>query len=610
MDYAKLGFKAGIEIHQELNTGKLFCNCSSSMEEEELVSETVRKLRAAAGETGKVDSAAAYEQLRDRNFVYLSFKNEACLLELDEEPPLPVNKEAFDIALGFAKLTRLKVPDTICVMRKTVSDGSAVSGFQRTMLIGIESKDSYIETSLGKVKINQLNLEEDSGKIIKKEGNKIYYSLSRLGIPLLEIGTDASIKNPEHVKEVALELGTLLRSFNVRRGIGTIRQDVNVSIRGGARIEVKGWQDLRKLEELVKNEVLRQYNLLEIKNELEKRGLKKFTKNSKEVTSVFEKTHSKILSGIIKDNGKVYALALPRFAGLLKRELCPGKTFGRELSEYAKAYGTKGMIHTDEDLAKYKLEKEFDILKKELDAGKEDLIIVISEKEQIARKAADAVYDRALYCLKGVPEETRIPNHFDATSSYARPLPGTHRLYPETDVPLIEISKKKIASVKIPELVTDKVERYSREYKIEEGMAKEIIREGFDYESYVRNYENTEPSLIARILITIPKEVKRKLGKEIDIEKHADDILKRIDKGEINKDSVYDILALIAEGKEADYSRFSMLTEVMLEKKIKEIVEQNKGAAFNAVIGKVMEQLRGKAEGKKIVEITRRLHQG
>jgi len=276
IDYKKLGFKAGIEIHQELNTNKLFCNCSSNLKEVNLISKTKRKIRAVAGETGEVDLASFYEQMRNRQFTYHEFENESCLVDLDEEPPKPVDSDAFNIALGVAKMFKLDIPDTICVMRKTVTDGSAVSGFQRTILIGTGNKNSILKTSKGNVIIDQLNLEEDACKIIKKEENNVHYSLSRLGIPLLEIGTDASIIDPEHFKEVALLIGTYLRSFKVKRGLGTIRQDVNVSIKGGARIEVKGWQDLKNVELLVKNEVLRQKNLLEIKDELKKRKLNKF----------------------------------------------------------------------------------------------------------------------------------------------------------------------------------------------------------------------------------------------------------------------------------------------------------------------------------------------
>ncbi len=605
LDYNKLGFKAGIEIHQELNTNKLFCNCSSDMREKNLVSKTKRKIRSMAGETGEVDAASAYEQFRDRNFIYHSYENESCLVEQDSEPPHPVDSNAFNIALGVAKLFKLIIPDTICVMRKTVTDGSAVSGFQRTMLIGIESKDSVLKTPTGNVKIELLNLEEDACKIIKKEKSQVHYSLSRLGIPLLEIGTDPSIKNPEHVVEVAKEIGTLLRSFNVKRGIGTIRQDVNVSIKDGARIEVKGWQDLRKLKQLVENEVLRQYNLVQIKKELEKRKLKKFSKKSKDVTNIFKKSKSKIISDLIKNKGKVYALLLPHFSELLKKDLCPGKTFGKELSEYAKAYGTKGMIHTDEDLKIYKLENEFEKLKTLFNAKKDDLILIVAEKNEIAEKAINAVYERALYCLKDVPEETRIPNHHDATSSYARPLPGAHRLYPETDIPNISVTKKMLNSIKLPELVSEKVIRYAKKYKINENLAKELVNLNLDVELYTKKY-NLEPKFIVTTLIETPKEIKKRYNKEIKIQKYVDKLFDKVSKKEINKDAVFEILVEKAHNRKVDYSKYNSMSDSDLEKEIKKIISKNKDLPVNAIIGKVMAKLRGKAPGKKIVDLIKK----
>ncbi|MFH2019863.1 MAG: Glu-tRNA(Gln) amidotransferase subunit GatE [archaeon] len=607
IDYKKLGFKAGIEIHQELNTKKLFCNCSSSFKEKKLDSNTHRKMRAVAGETGDIDLASAYEQFRNREFIYHGYDNEACLIELDEEPPLPVDNEAFETALTVAKLFKLKIPDTICVMRKTVTDGSAVSGFQRTILVGMESSDSDLETSQGKVKIQQLNLEEDACKIEEKKDETVYYSLSRLGIPLLEIGTDASLKDPDHVYEAALLIGTYLRSFNVKRGLGTIRQDVNVSIAGGARIEVKGWQDIKKLKELVENETLRQYNLLEIKKELEKRGLASFQKKSENVTKVFEKSESKIISDLIKHGGQVHALLLPKFSGLLKKEVCHGKTFGKELSEYAKAFGTKGMIHTDEDISKYKLEKEFEELRKKISCGPSDLMIVIAEKEDIAVNAVHSVYERALYCLKGIPEETRIPNHHDATSSYARPLPGAHRLYPETDVPNIIVDAGFVDRIKLPELLPEKIRRYNKEFGLDEGLSKEILRKELDFDELVHKFDKIDPKFLASVIIEYPKEIRKRYNKTILTEDHADLIFSKLNQKKISKEAIFEILVDLAEGKKVDFAKYAVMDDSELEKEIKKIIKENIGSPQNALIGKVMEKLRGKADGKKIIDTIKKL---
>ena len=263
MDYQSLNFKCGLEIHQQLNLNKLFCNCQSSLNEEKLNIEFERKIRSSAGETGKTDIASKFEHEKNKLFIYQGYENEYCLVDMDEEPPHRLNQEALKVALTLAKLLKLEIPKILCVMRKTVSDGSACSGFQRTMLIGLESENSYLETKEGRVKITNLFLEEDACKIIKKEDHKVYYSLSRQGIPLIELNTDASIKTPEQAKEIASMIGLILRSFpEVKKGIGTIRQDVNLSVKNQQRVEIKGFQDIKNMPQIINNEVQRQLEIL------------------------------------------------------------------------------------------------------------------------------------------------------------------------------------------------------------------------------------------------------------------------------------------------------------------------------------------------------------
>src|SRR3989344_477864 len=237
LDYDKLGFRCGLEIHQQLDTNKLFCNCPSIVRDENPDILIKRRLRAVAGETGKIDIAAKYELEKNKEFIYEACSTSTCLVELDEEPPHPINQEALDITLQIALLLKAKIVDEVQMMRKTVIDGSNVSGFQRTALV---ATDGYIETSLGKVRIPIICLEEEAAKKISETKDSVTYRLDRLGIPLVEIGTEADIKNPEHAKETASLLGMILRSTGkVKRGLGTIRQDVNISIREGARTEIK-----------------------------------------------------------------------------------------------------------------------------------------------------------------------------------------------------------------------------------------------------------------------------------------------------------------------------------------------------------------------------------
>jgi len=609
LNYKELGFLCGIELHQELNNKKLFCNCTTALKEQQKTFEIKRKLRATAGELGKTDAAAAFEQLRDKEFSYQGFNNEACLVEADEEPPHPANQEHLQNTLTLAKLLKLEIPDTLYVMRKIVTDGSACSGFQRTILIGLEGNDSFITTNKGKVKITQLNLEEDSSKILKREDGTTTYSLSRQGIPLWEVSTDASIKDPEHTLEVAKHLGMIFRSFpTIKRGIGSIRQDVNISIRGGTRIEVKGWQDLKTLPLLIENEVLRQKKLLDIKEELHKRGLKEIKETPLKVTEIFTKTSSKIIQSTLSNNGDVYALKLPHFTGLLKQEVCPGKTFGKELAEYAMSHGTKGMIHSDEDLSKYGLIEEFKDVCERINSKPEDLVLIVSEQEDVAKKSIQAVLERAKYCLIGIPKETRVPNHVNATSSFARPLPGAGRMYPESDLYPLPIDKKTFKKLKLPELFEDKIQRISKKYSLNKEKVKEALREGQNLEDYFNKYKNIQPKFILTIILELPKEIKTRFNLNSDIleEKHYHQVLELLSKETVPREAAIDLLLELIKTGTINLEKYKTVSDKDLENGIKKIIEQHKGAPFNALMGEAMKAYRGRADGKKIAELIKK----
>jgi len=272
-DYKKLGLKCGIEIHQQLDTThKLFCSCPARMSDDEPCCEIRRRLSAVAGETGKVDAAARYESLLGRTFIYRIYDRETCLVETDEEPPHDINREALETALKISLMLGCEIPEEVHTMRKIVIDGSNTSGFQRTLMVGLNGK---LETGKCEVGITNVCLEEDSAQIIEKRDDVTVYGLDRLGIPLVEIGTTPDIHTPEDARAVAERIGMILRSTGaVKRGLGTIRQDVNVSIEGGARIEIKGAQELRMIPKLVEKEARRQASILAIRDELRKRGFR------------------------------------------------------------------------------------------------------------------------------------------------------------------------------------------------------------------------------------------------------------------------------------------------------------------------------------------------
>jgi len=255
IDYSKIGLKAGLEIHQQLDTGKLFCNCPGYLRSEEPDYLVTRKLHKVAGEAGEVDIAVEYEAARGKEFVYQGYNDTICLVELDEEPPHQINQHALDEVLKIALLLNCEIYPVTQIMRKTVIDGSNTSGFQRTFLI---AHSGWIETSFGKVGIESVALEEDAARIVSREDKKVTYRLDRLGIPLVEIGTGPDLKTPEHIKEAALKIGEILRACKVKRGLGTIRQDLNISIKGHSRVEIKGFQDPKMMIKTTDLEIKRQ----------------------------------------------------------------------------------------------------------------------------------------------------------------------------------------------------------------------------------------------------------------------------------------------------------------------------------------------------------------
>lgn len=267
-NYSDLGLKCGLEVHQQLEAGgkKLFCNCPSVLRSDESDFFVSRKLHAVAGESGKVDVAAQYQASLNKEFVYEGY-DITCLIELDESPPREINEEALKTALQVALLLNCEIFPISQIMRKTVIDGSNTSGFQRTVLI---AKNGYVETEYGRVGIDTICLEEDSARIISSNDREATYRLDRLGIPLIEIATSSDIKNPEQAKEVALYIGEILRACKVKRGIGTIRQDVNMSVLefGGTRIEIKGVQKPELIIKTINSEIERQKSLFENKEKI------------------------------------------------------------------------------------------------------------------------------------------------------------------------------------------------------------------------------------------------------------------------------------------------------------------------------------------------------
>lgn len=477
IDYDKLKFKAGLEIHQQLDSHKLFCNCPSVLRKDEPDFEVSRKLHAIAGESGEVDVAVLYQKQLNKEFVYQGYDT-TCLVELDEEPPREINKDALKIALQIGLLMNMHPVSITQIMRKTVIDGSNTGGFQRTSLI---AQNGYLETSLGRVGIKYLYLEEDAARIIERGEKKDIYRLDRLGIPLVEIVTEPDLKSAEHVKEVALMIGDILRSCRVKRGIGTIRQDVNISIRDEKRVEIKGMQDMKIFVQAIENEVLRQKKLSDSKNPV---------------------------------NNEV-------------RNVLP-----------------------------------------------------------------------------------------DATTEFMRPLPGASRMYPETDLPLLKISRDLINEAKkdLPKLRVEE-EQHLRNQGLSEEMIKLLFKLG-----KLENYKallNTinEPQLIAKTILLWPKEIATKIGKELEeVEKILEDlfenVLDAVKKKKISENDVKDVLIRIVSGATIEEALKIDKKDIdEIEEKILNIIKEKPGLSSNAYMGLVMKEMKSKISGKEAIElINKHLH--
>ena len=601
MTYEKLGLKCGIEIHQQLEGKKLFCNCPTKLRDDQPHFTIERKQRASAGEEGKIDVAAQQEQTRDKTFIYEGYKDTNCLVECDEEPPHEINSDALHTSLQFCKLVEADVSPVIQVMRKTVIDGSNTSGFQRTGLI---ARNGKIDTSEGEVRIANISLEEDACKIISQSADSKIYSLDRLGIPLIEIGTHPDIKSPEQCQETAKKLGMFLRSLpGVKRGLGTIRQDVNVSITGGTRIEIKGAQDLKIIPLWVELEIKRQSELLKIKDEI--KGIRLNKLEIVDLSTILQDCESKIVKKTFENNGKILGIKLTNFSGFLGRELQPSYRLGTELSGRAKIIaGVGGLFHSDE-LPNYGI-TEISRIRKKLQCEVNDAFIIVADDEKKARKALETAYQRVKELFQGIPKEVRKPNA-NGTTAYMRPMPGAARMYPETDVPLIFPNTK---GIELPELLEEKIKRFQKNYNLSGDLAQFIAKSNKVslFEELVGKYKDLKPAFIAETLTSTLLEIKRKYSLstgELNDEQF-NELFKYLDSGKIHKDIIIDVLIDMIKGK-FDLKNYESISNEDIEKEIKEIVEKNKGAPYGALMGICMKQLAGKASGQVISKVLKEM---
>lgn len=624
-DYDSLGFKAGIEIHAQLSTErKLFCHCPANLTNEESQAIVQRKFRPVLGEMGEYDPALLIEFEKDHTIFYEVFDS-VCTYELDETPPFPINSEALYDGIMLARMMNCQIVTETNVCRKNYLDGSVPCGFQRTALIGYDGYISLMEDSTGdigkKLPISWIYIEEDAARKDndRSEDKQIFFKLDRLGIPLIEIVTDHNLYSPTEVVSAARTLGMLIKSSGiVRKGLGTIRQDINVSITKGDRVELKGIQLLQLIPNAIDLEIQRQLGLISIQEVLQKRNIhpKDIPFQILNATEVFSTTRSKIIQSALKRKEKVFLLPITGFEGLLGRELQPNKHFGTELSERVKSFtNLKGIIHSDEDLMKYKFsENEIQELSRFCHEENSAYVIVIGKKEETQR-ALSFVHERIIAAFKGVHPETR---HVDANgiSTFTRDLHGRSRLYPDTDLPPIIIDPKQVKKIEenLPENLWDQIQQLSNDYFISRELAENLI-----YDNKAEIFEELiQKGAPIKVVVTILTQTLTAISREgVDTsnitKSHLLDIFEALKSKEIAKEAIPDILSQLGTHPTKSLTKIisgvGYMSQEELDRFIITLLERSQNLvkeqgmdAFSPLMGLVMKEARGKIDGKLISE--------
>ncbi|MCL2642104.1 MAG: Glu-tRNA(Gln) amidotransferase subunit GatE [Candidatus Bathyarchaeota archaeon] len=624
VDYGKIGLKIGLEIHQQLNVGsKLFCSCPPELVKDEVPEMTfLRRLRPTQSELGKVDPSVFFESQKGVKILYEAHRKCACLVDMDEEPPHSLNREALKVVLTAAFMMNMQPVDEVHVMRKTIIDGSSTTGFQRTSIIAL---GGWIKVGEKVISMQAVTLEEDAARKIGVEGDGkiVRYRVDRLGIPLIEVATAPVMYSPLEAQHVALAIGKILRDTGkVMRGLGVIRQDLNVSITKGTLVEIKGVQELELISTVIEYEVQRQLGLLKVKDELGSRGITREVLKPVfvDVTDIFRESKAKVIRKAVDKNQKVLAVKLVGFAGFLGRELMPNFRVGSEFSDRAKFWGrVGGIFHTDE-MPNYGITaEEVAAVCKAVGASIEDGVVFVADTAENTFDALKAVVDRAQEIFDGVPAETRTAKE-DGTTRYMRPRPGASRMYPETDIPAQAITEELLQEVlaNMPEPAEKKLARIMEQYLLNEKLAKQILDSEWVkmFEEIVKE-TGVAASTVAAFLTETIKALKRDgIAVENVNENQVKALFATIGSGALAKEALAVVFSWLAKNEDKTVQDaiealgLKMFTEADVELIIDHVIAANKPAiekngkgALGMLMGLVMKEVRGKANPELVNRI-------
>jgi len=508
-------------------------------------------------------------------------------------------------------------------MRKVVIDGSNTTGFQRTAVIALNGS---ITVEGVEVPIEQVTLEEDSGRKTGDTKTSVIFRLDRLGVPLIEVSTGPVIHDPEQAGRVAFAIGRILRATKkVKRGLGSIRQDLNVSIKNGALIEVKGVQELELVSKAVGYEVQRQLALLEIKDELRQRNVNAsdIKEEFVDITDILSGSESKIVQSTLKQGGVALAVKLPSFKGLLKRELTPNVRLGTEMAKRAVFWGRVGGIFHSDELPAYGIDSSgVEAVAEKLGCGDLDGFVVVADSLENSKDGLRAVVERAREAVERVPEETRAANP-DGTTVYLRPRPGAARMYPETDVPPVQIGEDRLEQLweNLPRMPEELAKELETKHSLSSKLATQLVDSDYLplFEEIVAQAKGVAPSFVATVLTESLRSLQRE---QVPVENVREDQLKQafdlVSKGATAKESVLDVLKWLAfhpDGiaeEAVDMLNLRMLTKLDLENIISKVVESNQtfvqengSKALGRMMNLVMGEVRGRADPRQVTELLR-----
>jgi glutamyl-tRNA(Gln) amidotransferase subunit E len=623
VDFTELGFKCGLEVHYQIKTDKkLFCHCPAKMVSREPNAATMRHMRPTLSELGEYDGTALMEFKTKKEVVYLLYKDVMCTYEMDDTPPFLINREALDIVIEMAMMLNCHIVDEVHITRKQYLDGSIPTGFQRTAVIGI---NGYIPYKNRKIGIRHVTVEEDACREVSDKGHRITFKTDRLGIPLVEVITQPDMRTPWEVEEVGWLIGRTLRETEkVRRGIGSVRQDVNVSVDGGTRVEIKGVPRIGMFAPLTAVEALRQKALLNLRDELQKRGLS-YNNMEFDVVDVDNKIKEltcDLLFTPFKENAIFKMVVAKGWKGLFGFKTQPGRYFLHEISGRVRVIAcldrTPNFLSPEFITTYSPDEVQWNRFISNYKIGENDGVIIILGRAEDMKTAVDEVVIRMREAAIGIPNETRQAM-LDGTTNFERILPGPNRMYPDTDHPPVPIEEKHIDKIKsmLPERPWERAERYKKL-----GLSDHLINEMLD-----SDYKNTfdriasdvavSPTFIAKTLVEDTKRVRR-LG--YDVKKLTDErlleVFRAYEKGLFPKDILPSVLILaIQEENEIEDILKSKGIKILDKDHVRDIIyevvianneskiRKDDGAHFRYLMGQAMSKLFSRAEGSIVAEI-------